>query len=272
MTNVSNIYKVISNKRGLAFQGLSRPTLKDFFGMRYGHRFINKHKHTGPVLLLDGDSGLNTDITEKHTISYSSSAPYLGAASQDSTDPKCGNYSIYFPAASVCNITRSGTLLELGSSDFTIDLWFKGRIYLQGNTTLFSSCIDTGYMFYIQSGNDFSGEAFMYLYFSVYESGTTLYKGRIDVKEYLSNQSVWHHVGVCRAGNTLYAAINGSVTPFDKLIGDLEIPASKCDSSIGQFRLGMLIDQFRVQKGTALFTSNYQLTDTGLDYSAGTLN
>lgn len=211
-------------------------------------------------LLINGDEGL-VDATGKHTISHN------GTVVQ-TTNARCGSHALDFYPGSSCSIPRVGSELELGNEDFTMDFWINAMSY--GSMTFFMTYSNQGYMLTLDATLGDQDVPPVDLKFDVLQGGSFIYRGRVNINNYLM-PNFWNHVGICRTGSNMYAAINGMVIPLAD-IGSTVIPPSNTNATMGSFNTYFRLDHFRIKKGEALFTSNYGFTDEALGYQSGTLN
>ena len=163
------------------------------------------------------------------------------------TDPKFGTASVTFPGTAGSYIVcTNGTPFAFGSGDFTIEFWVQranAASYVFGNIT---TSLNTNYTGTISAGGTFAFQTGLTGLFS----GTTV----IPI-------NTWTHVALARASGTLRSFINGVV--------DVSISNASNFSATESFAIGMpgtvtglqgfsgKIDEFRVTKGFARYTSNF---------------
>jgi hypothetical protein len=220
------------------------------------------------LLHLDGANN-STTITDQTGKTWTAS----GTCKISTTQSKFGGASCVFDGTSFCYATTpNGTDFQFGSGDFTIEAW----IYPNANTGHVIAAnwrgvnaTDCAWIFYLTSGK-------LQLSYGVgsTNTGTASATG-------VSN-SVWTHVVVQRRGTAIEYYINGvkdansaTLTSGAVLnyyagepvaIGALQISST----SGGSTRFNGYIDDFRITKGVARYTSNFTPPTAAYPNSAGT--
>ena len=200
------------------------------------------------VLLLhcDGTNGSTTfvDATGNFTVSAQ------GDAQVTTTDPKFGTGAMLCASTNRLQMTTSA-LLNFGANDFTIEAFINASagygtsVYsaIVGALTTFSPGVGWG-LYVRNTGN------------IVFYFGTTL-----DLFGTISVGS-WTHVAVSRASGTLRCFINGTQSG-SSLTRTGDVNASPSNLGVGHdFNTGNgyivgKIDEVRVTKGVARYTSNF---------------
>jgi hypothetical protein len=205
--------------------------------------------YSGTTLKLNFDSN-NTDSANSFTPTVTGTAGYSTA------DAKFG--------AGSCAGFNSASWLEynpdagnFGSGDWTVEFWVKTS---SGNgpgivTQSFAAGAGaTSWGFFVGYGT--SGNVALYLsdgstYFASITSGTTAV-----------NNNTWNHVAACRSGSTVYLFLNG-VSQGTVSVGTTALGNGGAPVRIGgqgtsyAMPSGTYIDDVRIIKGTALYTSGF---------------
>jgi len=212
-------------------------------------------QYTKLLLHTDGTNG-STTFTDSETIPKTVTAN--GNAQISTAQSKFNGSSGYFDGTGDYLSVPDSDDFAFGSGDFTIDFWVK------------RNSINTEVMFmhqYQNNQNEFrcTSNASNNLYFYQYAGGYQFY--------YYSANGVladtnWHHVAFTRSGNTGYIFLDGvslSLTAHAAFSGSLSnIPGTFYvgasfygETGIPSTVLNGYIDEFRVSKGIARWTSNF---------------
>ena len=147
------------------------------------------------------------------------------------------------------------TSLELGNSDFTLEMWYRGTDTSQ-YATLTSrtpAAITTG-MWSLMLNHSVTGD--ISLYVGDYSTGSPLLLTTgVDVAD-----NNWHHISLVRSGSSWVIYVDGvsratatSSATIADINGDLYIGRDQHYSR----HLTGYISNYRIVKGTALYTSNF---------------
>ena len=204
-------------------------------------------------LMIHGNVGTGTSFSDsspsKHTITT------VGNTTHSATKSKFSGGSIYFDGTGDKLSVADHADWHFGSGDFTVDMWINGSSFTNSAyPALFSQ--------YIDDNN------FLALYFGT--SGTRMYLwGRNAGSAYSTlegqvtwSTDTWYHVAVVRNGTTSYLFRDGilidSVTE-SWTASDLASPFYVGWWGYGgaDYAFNGYIDEFRVTKGTALWTSAF---------------
>jgi len=220
---------------------------------------------------MDGTSG-STTITDSSpspkTVTSYSSASILN-------DPyKFGGGSVVFNGANYVS-TVDSTDWTMGSSDFTIDFWMKryGSMstaqYVFGQANSTNTATTASFYGYIHTDN--------LLKFG-FTSGSTQY---LAVSSNPITDTNWHHIALVRSTNTMKLYIDGLAS------GSVDVTGISMNDSSNTLSIGRIgeytsyyfngyIDEFRVSKGIARWTTNfttpnqpYPLNKNGLSILSG---
>jgi hypothetical protein len=216
------------------------------------------------VLLIHADG---TNNQNNHTFLDSSNNNFTitryGNASQGSFSPfSQTGWSVFFDGTSDTITYTGGSSLNFGTSDFTVELWVN-----MANTNTFSPFLrpdDTGT--FPEFGYDWSTSE---LKFQARDGSIATVSTTAVVR------NVWNHIAVSRSGTSLRLFVNGTQvgstvtnsTNFGSTTGTIRIGGS---SFSGSHNINGYLSNFRVVKGTALYTSNFTPSTTPLTAVANT--
>jgi hypothetical protein len=161
-----------------------------------------------------------------------------------------------FSGASYLTVAASPEF-DFGTGDFTIDFWRK------------TSTITT-YAYYFVGGAypdsnlniegpdpDYEPDAGFVVYWSG-AGGNRLIAGEPGFLE----DGAWHHVALARENGVLRLFIDGTLRDSASATGPLGADAAiSIGSAFGSFKYVGLLDEFRIDKGTARFTSDFDPYD-----------
>ena len=281
----SNSYLVGANRPIIAGNGwLSPGTPATYFGGFYISNFrvvkgtavytSNFTVPTTPLTAVSGTSLLyyqsnrfvdnssnNLALTYSGTPAISPYAPFTTGVSYDPGTSTEG--SVYFDGSGDYITMPTTGPANLGTGDFTIDGWIYPT----------SSFYNYGIIFATQSSNS---AGFLTVYYSSTGSiGIGIYDGstRPATSGSTLTLNTWQHFAAQRSGNTFSLYLNGvkgtdfTYTSFNILSADPRIgqnPATSGERTTGY------ISNFRIVKGTALYSANFTPSSTPLTAVAGT--
>jgi len=194
------------------------------------------------LLLHMDDVGLTDSSSSQHTITLND------GAARSITQSKFNGYSAYFDGAGDYLSLADSADWDFGTGDFTIDFWMR-RVATYGGGKDVVSCNQTstpGWLVHIASS---------LLYF--YHDGSNIFS--VSYTEVLNS---WEHYTLVRSGDNMYYFVNGSQkgatgtghsartingSNFLKIAGR---GADAADPNC-------YIDEFRISKGIARWTSNF---------------
>lgn len=199
-------------------------------------------------LLLHSD-GSNGSTTFTDSSSNSLTVTANGDAQISTTQSKFGGSSMYLDGTGdSVSITDSGSVMVLGTDDFTVEFWF----YTSSNSTNLSSF-----------GTFFVGgtNSLMFRYHSSYSGIVVGYEDVgydiIPSPSASPTENAWNHIAVVRDSTSLRLYLNGS------LVGDYTSTTRDYSSAINEigkagayYPLLGYIDDFRVTKGIARYTGS----------------
>jgi hypothetical protein len=194
---------------------------------------------------------LNTDFTDS-----SASARALtkyGTASIDTSVKKLGTGSLKLDGSGYLSTPDSGDW-NFGPDDFTIDFWANFRS-VAADSSFFQQRVDDSnrvYFIWVKPENR--------LYFWIRSGGTIIAQYRYPLYP-VANR--WYHIAIIRNGTTCKIAVDGVMTGTIEAtaIGSRASPDLPAAFSIGYENgngyFNGWIDEFRVSKGVARWTSNF---------------
>jgi len=206
------------------------------------------------MLHMDG-----TDASTTFTDSSSSPKTMTanGDAQIDTAQSKFGGASGLFDGTGDFLSTPDLSDFDLGSSDFTVDMWIRFDPSFTNNH-VFCSQLDTpnnrGYFFDYNTGLRFG-----------YSTDGTVATQVVTTFAWTPSASTWYHVAFVRSGNNFYAFADGTqrgstlnmtgVTIFNSTTS-FRVGAVAVAGTASNFMYGW-IDELRIVKGTAVWTANF---------------
>lgn len=184
-----------------------------------------------------------------------------GNTTQGSFTPYGASWSNYFDGTGDYLTVPDDNALDFGTGDFTIEMWINAQ-NLSSIPMLFhkGTSVSTGWFFQT--------------------SGSTLYFGQLDSARYstwsvsLANNA-WYHIALTRVGAVLNVFVNG-VSQGAQTVTN----ANLSNDNTGLLYIGEYINgtyyyqgylsNYRVVKGTAVYTSNFSPSGTPLTAISGT--
>jgi hypothetical protein len=175
----------------------------------------------------------------------------VGDAKISTTQSKFGGSSLYFDGTGDRLVSAPSIVNTLGADNFTIEFW------------LYPSNTSSAYRALVSSEN-----------YPATTGGWSLYQNGTGIEFWLSpggsvtlnatsaiTASTWQHVTLCRASGTLRLFINGtslaSVSNSTSLTGQKIWIGDNNSSGGGSYVYNGYIDDLRITKGYALYTSNF---------------
>ena len=224
-------------------------------------------------LLLNGDG---TNGAQNNTFLDSSTNNFTitrnGNTTQGSFSPYGSNWSNYFNGSSRLNVS-SNAALQMGSGNYTIESWvnFSSLGNSGAQTTICqkgrSGAGNEEYGFYIiQTGGSY------YLRLEVSTTGSNSID--YDSSAIPNPLNTWNHCAVSVSGSTAYFWFNGVAYGTATVSNSLYIGTA--DFSIGSNNAGTdgvangYISNFRIVKGSAVYTASFTPSTTPLTAISGT--
>jgi hypothetical protein len=208
------------------------------------------------TLLLHGDG---SNGAQNNTFLDSSTNNFTitrnGNATQGSFSPYGSNWSNFFDGTGDYLEVADNAAFDFGTGDFTIEMW------------MFAQNLASIPMLFHKGSSGSNG-------WFCQTSTTTLYFGQLDSARYttwsvsLSNNT-WYHIALTRVGSSLNVFING-VSQTAKTVSGADTSNDNASPVyIGQIAGGAYFFQgylsnYRIVKGTAVYTSNFTPSTTPL--------
>jgi hypothetical protein len=221
--------------------------------------------HFPKVKLLLPFDGSNAATTTNDESNSAHSVTFAGGAQISTAESKFGGSSLYLNGDSGTKLTISQSSdFDFGTGDFTIEFWIKTS--LSNNDSQSRRVISFGVndanriqIFLSSDGIDF------------YDTGSVKVDGDIDVAD-----GNWHHVAFTRSGTSLKGFVDGAQsgstasnsTDYDNAAA-LTIGAY---ASTGLGRVVGYLEDLRITKGLARYTSAFTAPTSGHLTSAGDVN
>ena len=214
------------------------------------------------LLPFDGSNAATTTNDESNS---THSVTFAGGAQISTAESKFGGSSLYLNGESVTKLSISQSSdFDFGTGDFTIEFWIKTS--LSNNDSQSRRVISFGdnnatriQIFLSSDGIDF------------YDISSVKVDGDIDVAD-----GNWHHVAFTRSGTSLKGFVDGvqsgstatNSTDYDNAAA-LTIGAY---ASTGLGRVVGYLEDLRITKGLARYTSAFTAPTSGHLTSAGDVN
>ena len=208
-------------------------------------------------LLLHGDgSGATITDSSANTLTVTAN----GSVTQSATQSKFGGKSIYFNQASNTYLSVADTaVLDFGTGAFTIEMWFYPTAFdIGGNATSLMA----------KNGNDNWANAWG---FDVNETTLNFYIGPSPTDaggaHGMSANTAWYHIAATRdSSNVCRLFVNGvqkgggaTVSTNLDNANALIIGSRQIGGGYGVRLLGGYLDDIRITKGTARYTSGFSV-------------
>lgn len=207
--------------------------------------FTYSSTSSGPSNLLMHFDGANNSTTFTDSSGFGHTFTNSGPAIISTTQSKFGGSSIYFNEAHLLGDASSD--FAFGTGDFTIDLWYRFAAALPGYTLLFDTRDSP-------SANGVWME---------YNGGwRTGFGSTVLITESTALTNTWYHLAVTRAGGIWRLFVDGVSTVTANNSRSLVNPANRPvintqGDGVGFGRAICYMDELRVLKGTAAWTSNF---------------
>lgn len=178
-----------------------------------------------------------------------------GNAQISTAQYKFGGASAYFDGSGDYLTTPATTDFQFGSNDFTIDFWL---LYLTAG--------NNKQIFQMGGVCNYYLPDIMIQEISTTQIKVSCYVGSslvVSITSASFTASQWHHFAFIRSGNNFYLAVDGALGSASTYSGALDYDSSQpvmIGYQTGQssaFYYDGYIDEFRVSKGIARWTSNF---------------
>ena len=198
---------------------------------------------SGVNLLFDGESLVDKSAKTQSFTNNSS-------VTVSTTQKKFGNSSLYFSGRTADGGSNSylsfaaNSDFGFGSGNWTVETWFYKTTPLASLDVLFDNRVGagtnvSGVALYVQAGVVKTGNNAERL------AGATIATG------------VWNHLMISRSGNNIYLGVNGTVVSAAFSTTLHSVPQLYIGNSVVSEYAGGYMDDYRVTKGFARYTTNY---------------
>lgn len=220
------------------------------------------------TMLLHGDG---TNGAQNNTFLDSSTNNFTitrnGNTTQGSFSPYGSNWSNYFGGTgNYLTTATSASGFSFGTDDFTIEFWI--------NSTQTTRCDPIG------QNNTFSSSGWWGLIGNLSSSGQLQWfentTSRISATATNWNNGSWNHIAVTRSGNSVRMFVNGTqvgstyTTSFTYGASNVGVIAGVLSDDKTTGPLTGYLSNFRIVKGTALYTGTFTPSTTPLTAVSGT--
>jgi len=176
-----------------------------------------------------------------------------------------GNWSVIFPGNTAGYLSNTNTMTAVGNGDFTIEFWAMRTDTNNG-----------GFFQYTASPLDVkSGALGLGIYndeYYLYYGTSGALAGRAVSSSGIPGQGVWFHVAYVRSSGTITIYTDGTaVTTQASTTNYTDVSFTLGGYYSSSFLFGGYISNFRVVKGTAVYTSNFTPPTTPLTAISGTI-
>lgn len=205
------------------------------------------------LLNLNGSDGAQTTTDSS---SYNKTVTVSGNAQLDTAQKKYGVSSCLFDGTSDYLSLADSTDWDYGSGNFTIDFWYRPAALTS----------PVRHTFYWQYQNE-SNYTIIYmddtkLYFTSYASGAAVADYNFA---YSFSVDTWYHIAVVRSSTNFYIFVNGTskTLTVTQAIGSATLPTLSAaleiggTSNLGTYCVNGWLDDYRIVKGSALWTANF---------------
>ena len=189
---------------------------------------------------------MNNNVTDESPIGRSVTN---NGVTFDATNKVLGSYSGIFNGSSSYLSIANSSDFDFGTGDFTIECWayYKTPLSSESNIICWASSSGNGVQIFYYNGT----------VLNVWNNETVL-TATVSIQT-----NVWNHLAVSRSNGNCKLFLNGMIITTSIYSGSFIIPAHAHGITIGcectapsQFLYG-LIDEFKVYKGFAKYTSNF---------------
>lgn len=199
------------------------------------------------LLHCDGPNGSTAikDVTGKTVIA-------LGNAALSTADSRFGVSCLTFDGSGDALSVGGHPDFEVGSDNFTVDLWFKPTAFTASSALIATFWGFCPYLIYLTTGGE--------LRFYSSSDGTSWNVASAVVIKAGVPLNRWQHVAVCRQSTSIRLFYNGTL--ITTVTTSATFPAPHGDVSIGSWGTAYytgMIDEIRIVKSEALYTASFTL-------------
>ena len=225
------------------------------------------------LLPFDGSNGATSTSDSSNS---NQSVTFSNSAEISTAQSKFGGSSLSCPDGLTSDVSTSWNAMPTGTEDFTIETW----VYLLDRTGGGRNETSFG----IWGNRNTSGSDSIQLYVGYPDANMLAFLINDTAMQvtttwnYTSNLNAWHHIALTRASNTFRLFVDGtqvgtttSTTSMTKSFSDLFIGSSGHTWSTVRCLRGY-IEDFRITRGTARYTSAFTAPSSAHLTSAGDVN
>ena len=197
---------------------------------------------------------------------------FVGGAQLDTAQYKWGTASLLLGGNGDCVTLGESTSWDFGAGDFTVDFWFRPAVWADHNYQFIGQYSygdnNSAWCFWGNGG----GSQNLALKYTT--DGSTLKTLYVNYTFSINN---WYHIAMVRNGANLMFFVNGVQAGATQNIGTDTIYNSSRNLEIGGqvrwggFWLNGWMDEVRILKGTAVWTSNFNAGALLQSYSEATI-
>ena len=207
------------------------------------------------TLLLHGDG---SNGAQNNTFIDSSTNNFTitrnGNTTQGSFSPYGSNWSNYFDGSGDYLEVADNAAFDFGTGDFTIEFW------------MFAQNLASTPMFF-HKGTNSAG-------WFCQTTASTFYFGQLDSNRYTTwsvslSDNAWYHIALTRVGSSLNVFING-VSQTAKTVSGADASNDNANNVVigriasGGYQFQGYLSNYRIVKGTAVYTTNFTPSTTPL--------
>lgn len=251
--------------------GIKSRVKKQYVGLGLAAGFVGVLMVSGLVYAASVDSAtvflMHADGADASTV-FSDVAGHTitthANAQVDTAQSKFGGAAAYFDGTGDYLSAADSNDFEMGSDDFTIDLWFRTQTVAAGSDGIVSK-----------------GNTVGYSPFLIYRTGTSLYfyatsaDGSWDICSATAMGTIaadtWYHLAVVRNGNTFTTYLNGTAqstcVSSAALWNNTEALLIGVQTPTPANEIQGWVDEVRISKGVARWTANF--TPPTMQYTTG---
>jgi hypothetical protein len=170
----------------------------------------------------------------------------VGDAKISTTQSKFGGSSMYFDGTGDYLKVNSNISLALGAGDFTLELWMYPNATYSG-----------GYAGIVDSRTSADGAGLIYFGYTGTANQIGWKDNNTNVVTGTVTQSAWNHVAVVRSNGTMKLYINGSSVSTGANSTNYSVPFTYIGSSFDSYAFNGYIDDLRITKGYARYTTTF---------------
>lgn len=203
---------------------------------------------TADTVLMLYMNGADTSTTFTDSDDGAKTVTAVGNAQLDTAQQKFGTASGLFDGTGDKLTVADSADWDWGTGDFTIDFWVRYNVLTSFFIIDFTAATGDVYIFYSDSGKKIEGVI----------NGGSFTTG---TNSFMPSTATWYHIAITRSGSSVYTFVNGSqigstgtVTQSIQNATGIEIVDS---AESGPLVLNGWIDEYRLVKGTAVWTANF---------------